>query len=68
MPSGRESVDEDGSSPTAQNVKQGESGPRQGNHLDIVAITEYGFKGVRCVDANAVVGGDLVAKADDDQR
>jgi hypothetical protein len=29
---------------------------------------EYGFEGVRCVDANAVVGGDLVAQADDDQR
>jgi hypothetical protein len=67
MCSGGEAVDQDGASPTPENVEQGEARPRKSNNVDVVAIVKLGFESVCCMDANTVVGGDLVPQTDDDE-
>ena len=61
-------AEENGTPPAAQNVEQGEPGPRERNNLDIAAIAEFDRKGSRRVESDTVVGSDLVAETNDDER
>jgi hypothetical protein len=59
---------EDRTSPTAEAVEQRETCPRQSDDIDVVTIVVVGFESANRADTFAVVGGDLVAQTDDDER